>query len=72
MSVEHDIGRVKNYKILTRPYGGTEAEFNRELNIVTGLVNFHTLFSEIRSGTGLYGTLMAERRRERLKRHRRR
>ena len=72
VSVEHDIGRVKNYKILTRPYGGTEAEFNRELNIVTGLVNFHTLFSEIRSGTGLYGTLMAERRRERLKRHRRR
>lgn len=70
--VEHDIGRAKNYKILKRPYGGTPSEFNRELNIVTGLVNLHTLFSQLRNGSGLYGTLMAKRRKAGLKRHRRR
>ena len=69
---EHDIGRVKNYEITKRPYGGTPAEFNRELDVVVGLVNFHALFSQISRGAGLYGALMAERRKERLKRHRRR
>ena len=69
---EHDIGRVKNYEITKQPYGGTPAEFNRELDVVVGLVNFHALFSQISRGAGLYGALMAERRKERLKRHRRR
>ena len=72
VSVEHDIGRTRNFDITNQPYGGTPSEFNRELNIVAGVVNFHLLFSQIRRGTGLYGTLMARWRKERLKRHKRR
>ena len=37
--VEHAIGRIKQYRVMTRPYHGTPDEFNDELNIVTGLVN---------------------------------
>ena len=68
VKVEHCIGRTKNYGIMNQPYDGTPAEFNGELNIVTGLVNYRTLFPQIRRGTGLYGALMAERRRRRLER----
>lgn len=72
VKVEHRIGDTRNYEIMNQPYEGTPAEFNRELNIVTGLVNFHKRFSQIRRGTGVYGRLMAERRRHRLKRPARR
>ena len=68
VKVEHCIGRTKNYQIMNRPYDGTPAEFNRDLNVVTGIVNYRALFPQIRRGTGVYGRLMAERRRRRLER----
>ena len=37
--VEHAIGRIKQYRITTRPYCGTPEELNDELNIIAGLVN---------------------------------
>ena len=37
--VEHAIGRIKQYRITTRPYCGTPEELNEELNIISGLVN---------------------------------
>ena len=68
----HWMVRTRDHVIMNRPYDGTPAEFNAELNIVTGLVNLGTLFPQIRRGTGVYGRLMAERRRRRLERPRRR
>ena len=68
MEAEHCIGRTKDHGIMNRPYDGTTAEFNGELNIVAGLVNYRRLFRQIRRGTGVYGTLMTERRRRRLER----
>ena len=68
----HWMGRMRDHVIMNRPYDGTAAEFNAELNIVTGLVNLGTLFPQIRRGTGVYGRLMAERRRRRFERPRRR
>ena len=37
--VEHSIGRLKRYDRITDPYDGTAAQFNREFNVITGLVN---------------------------------
>ena len=40
ITVEHAIGRIKQYRIMTtRPYHGTPDRFNDELNVVTGIVN---------------------------------
>ena len=39
IAVEHAIGRIKQYRITTRPYHGTPDQFNDELNVVTGIVN---------------------------------
>ena len=36
IAVEHAIGRIKQYRITTRPYHGTPDQFNDELNVVTG------------------------------------
>ena len=45
--VEHSIGRIKRYARLTDPYDGTIGQFNREFNVITGLVNLHLLWDRI-------------------------
>ena len=45
--VEHSIGRIKRYARLTDPYDGTIGQFNREFNVITGLVNLHLLWDKI-------------------------
>ena len=45
--VEHSIGRIKRYARLTDPYDGTIGEFDREFNVITGLVNLHLLWDKI-------------------------
>ena len=62
--VEHSIGRIKRYARMVDPYDGTIGEFNREFNVITGLVNLHLLWDKIdkgppspdRWGRGLTGT----------------
>ena len=46
--VEHSIGRLKRYDRITDPYGGTAAQFNREFNVITGLVNPNLLWDHVR------------------------
>ena len=48
--VEHSIGRIKRYARMTDPYDGTIGEFNRELNVITGLVNLSLLWDKIDKG----------------------
>ena len=45
--VEHSIGRIKRYARLTDPYDGTIGEFDREFNVITGLVNLHLFWDKI-------------------------
>ena len=45
--VEHSIGRIKRYARLTDPYDGAIGQFNREFNVITGLVNLHLLWNRI-------------------------
>ena len=45
--VEHSIGRIKRYACLTDPYDGTIGQFNREFNVITGLVNLHLFWDKI-------------------------
>ena len=70
--VEHAIGRLKNYAILRDPFRGTLGEYNRQINIVSGLVNRNLLYDDLQAGRGAFGKLMARRRKKRLKRSRRR
>ncbi len=42
--IEHSIGEAKQYKLMSYPFDGTDEEFDVELNIVTGLVNFDRLW----------------------------
>ena len=46
--VEHSICRLKRYDRITDPYDGTAAQFNREFNVITGLVNLHLLWDCVR------------------------
>ena len=55
MRVEHSIGRLKRYARLTDPYDGTISQFNREFNVITGLVNLHLLWDKIDKGPPLLG-----------------
>ena len=48
--VEHSIGRIKHYARMTDPYDGTIGQFNREFNVITGLVNLHLLWDKIDKG----------------------
>ena len=50
--VEHTIGRLKGYARLTDTYDGTNAEFEREFCVITGLVNLDLLRDGIRDGAG--------------------
>ncbi len=48
IKVEHAIRLLKLYKILIHLYVGTDAEFYRDLQVVTGLANFDLLWDERR------------------------
>ena len=39
MLAEHAMCSLKRYARLADPYDGTAAQFNREFNVITGLVN---------------------------------
>ena len=47
---EHAIGRIKRYARMTDPYDGTIDQFNREFNVIIGLVNLHLLWDRIDKG----------------------
>ena len=40
------INMIKEYKVITDPYDGTAEEFDRELEVMCGLVNFRLLSDE--------------------------
>ena len=65
--IENTCADMKHNQILRRPFRGTPEHF-RIFNIVAGLRNFVLLFKETAAGTGRYGSMMARRREERLKR----
>ena len=48
IKVEHTIRFLKLYKVLIHLYVGTNAEFYRDLQVVTGLANFDLLWDELR------------------------
>ena len=48
--VEHTIGRLKRYARLSDPYDGNAAQFNREFNVLTGLVNLDLLWDYVQKG----------------------
>ena len=48
--IAHAIGKIKQYGIMTRPYGGTPRQFNDELNVVMWLVNFNLIWDTVRAG----------------------
>ena len=48
ITIEHAIGRIKQYRIMTKPYHGTTDQLNDELNVVTGLVNFKHMWGKTR------------------------
>ena len=48
VTVEHAIGRIKQYRLVCIPYDGTAGEFDRELEVITGLVNFKLLWDRRR------------------------
>ena len=50
VQVEHSIRRIKRYARMTDPYDGTIGEFNRELDVITGLVNLSLLWDKIDKG----------------------
>ena len=49
ISVEHVIGEIKQYALMRKRYGGTPEQFNDELNVVTGLVNYKRMWDGIKS-----------------------
>lgn len=53
MIVEHAIGRIKRYEIMTVPYDGTIKDFRDEFWITAGLANFNLLWDEKRKRPGM-------------------
>ena len=49
IGVEHVIGNIKRYALMRKCYHGTPDQFNDELNVVTGLVNFRRMWDGIKS-----------------------
>ena len=60
--VEHSIGMLKRYRIITRPYCGTAEELNDEINIISGLVNLAIDWDRIKSENKLLMQELARRR----------
>ena len=50
VGVEHTIGRIKQHAGVSGPYSGTVKEFGQDINVATGLTNFHHIWDEIRDG----------------------
>ena len=57
VKVEHSIGRLKRYGRLTAPYKGKIGDFNREFNIIAGLVNLDLVWNYLEKGPPSGGTL---------------
>ncbi len=51
--VEHATGHIRQYRLMCIPYDGTAGEFDRELDVITGLVNFKILWDRRRKKPGL-------------------
>ena len=49
IGVEHIIGEIKQYALMRKRYHGTPEQFNDELNVVTGLVNYKRMWDNIKS-----------------------
>ena len=49
--VEHGIGECKQFKILQHPFRGTNKEYRRQLNIVSGLANLNRFWPIISTGS---------------------
>ena len=49
ISVEHVIGEIKQYALMSQRYGGTPKQFNDELNVIAGLVNYKRMWDDIKS-----------------------
>ena len=43
VKVEHHIGKLKKYAILTTPFGGTAKDLNYFMQVITGLENLKTI-----------------------------
>ncbi len=54
--VEHHIGRLKRYGILTMPFGGTAKDLNYFMQIITGLENLKTMLKRKK----YYGQLLQQ------------
>jgi len=48
VTVEHSIGRIKQYRRMAGTYEGTAEEFDLEMDVVTGLVNLKMLWDRRR------------------------
>ncbi len=46
VKVEHHIGKLKKYAILTTPFGGTAGDLNYFMQIITGLENLKTILKK--------------------------
>ena len=46
VTVEHAIGRIKQYKRMRDPHDGTAEEFDREFQVTAGLANFRLLWDK--------------------------
>jgi len=44
VTIQYSIGRIKQYRRMAGTYEGTAAEFDREMDVVTGLVNLRMLW----------------------------
>ena len=44
VTVEHSIGKLKRSEILTRPYDGTLEQLSTDVQVASGLANFHMLW----------------------------
>jgi len=44
VTIQHSIGRIKQYRRMAVAYEGTAAEFDREMDVVTGLANLRMLW----------------------------
>ncbi len=52
--MEHHIGRLKKYDILTMPFGGTARDLNYFMQVITGLENLKAILKK----KGCYGHLL--------------
>ena len=47
--VEVAVGRIKQYGVMSGPYRGTPEQYDKDTNILTGLVNLKTLWPHVKA-----------------------